>query len=163
MLKHLIEIIFSTFVSDNPWVLWRKKKKCSYSRSLLWLRWTESSYSLLTHNLSGALIGWRDRQLLLSLFLVRVSWSDAGPTNVWTWISQHSSERGEEHKKSELFWHCSSGPVVRKTRHRAVRYSLGLTSTATSCGWLGTGGSGGMDTYVLPPTRYTVATTMTLH
>ena len=42
-------------------------------------------------------------------------------------------------------------------------YSLGLMSTATFYGQLGTGGSGGMGTYVLPPTRYTVTTRMTLH
>ena len=42
-----------------------------------------------------------------------------------------------------------------------LTYSWVLTSTATSYCWLGTGGSGGMGTYVLPPTRYIVTTRMT--
>ena len=46
-----------------------------------------------------------------------------------------------------------------------ITYSWGLTSTATPYGWerTGRGWGGGMGTYVLPPTRYTVTTRMTLH
>ena len=40
---------------------------------------------------------------------------------------------------------------------------MGLTSTATSYGWLGRGGGEGMWTYVLSPARYAVTTRITLH
>ena len=53
--------------------------------------------------------------------------------------------------------------VIHRINVCVLYYSLGLTSTATSYGPLGTGGSGGKGTYVLSPARYTVTTRMILH
>ena len=59
--------------------------------------------------------------------------------------------------------HPQSPPPPPPHRFMTVSHSWGLTSRATSYSWLGTGGSRGMGTYILPPTRYSVTTRMTLH